>query len=219
MLLDEQVRSPDARAPPPSRRCSTGSASTRLGALNWSPGAACAARAGRLPAGATWGRRTTRVAGLERSGAARNARRLARPVPRRRDRRQPTSAARHRAAARRSARLGHVERARRAGRPRHFDDAPPGAPSPIDYSRDVPTASVRVQDLFGIREHPTVARGQGPGRAGAALPRRPAQCRSPATCPGFWAGSWADVRKDMAGRYPKHQWPADPANATPKRLK
>ena len=37
--------------------------------------------------------------------------------------------------------------------------------------------------------------------------------------PGFWSGSWAMVRKELAGRYPKHQWPADPAAAAPKRLK
>ena len=40
-----------------------------------------------------------------------------------------------------------------------------------------------------------------------------------ADLPGFWAGSWADVRKELAGRYPKHQWPLDPASAAPKRLK
>ena len=40
-----------------------------------------------------------------------------------------------------------------------------------------------------------------------------------ADLPGFWAGTCADVRKDLAGRYPKHQWPTDPASAVPKRLK
>jgi ATP-dependent helicase HrpB len=46
---------------------------------------------------------------------------------------------------------------------------------------------------------------------------RPLQITS--DLPGFWSGSWAEVRKEMAGRYPKHQWPADPAAAVPKRLK
>jgi ATP-dependent helicase HrpB len=40
-----------------------------------------------------------------------------------------------------------------------------------------------------------------------------------ADLPGFWSGSWSEVRKDMAGRYPKHRWPVDPANADPKRMK
>ena len=87
----------------------------------------------------------------------------------------------------------------------------------IDYSRDIPTASVRVQDLFGLRQHPTVA---GDVRVSLELlspADRPIQITS--DLPGFWAGSWAEVRKEMAGRYPKHQWPADPANATPTRLK
>ncbi len=88
---------------------------------------------------------------------------------------------------------------------------------PIDYSRDNPTVSVRVQDLFGMAEHPTV---------GGAIPvvmellspaDRPIQITS--DLPGFWAGSWAEVRKEMAGRYPKHHWPTDPAAAAPKRMK
>ena len=46
---------------------------------------------------------------------------------------------------------------------------------------------------------------------------RPLQITS--DLPGFWAGSWAEVRKEMAGRYPKHHWPVDPAVAPPKRMK
>lgn len=88
----------------------------------------------------------------------------------------------------------------------------------IDYGRDVPTARVRVQDLFGTKVHPTV----GDGRVAVALELlspadRPVQITR--DLPGFWSGTWSDVRKDMAGRYPKHQWPVDPANATPHRLK
>jgi ATP-dependent helicase HrpB len=92
----------------------------------------------------------------------------------------------------------------------------------IDYSRDLPTASVRVQDLFGTTTHPTVDAGSG--RLGVPVTLellspadRPIQITS--DLPGFWAGSWSEVRKDMAGRYPKHQWPIDPAAAPPKRLK
>ncbi len=100
--------------------------------------------------------------------------------------------------------------------PTHVD-TPAGRTAIIDYSRDIPTASVRVQDLFGLREHPTVA-GTVPVSLELLSPAdRPIQITS--DLPGFWAGSWSEVRKEMAGRYPKHQWPTDPANASPKRLK
>jgi len=100
--------------------------------------------------------------------------------------------------------------------PSHLE-TPAGRTNIIDYSRDVPTASVRVQDLFGLREHPTVAGGVPVTLELLSPADRPIQIT--ADLPGFWAGTWADVRKEMAGRYPKHQWPVDPANATPKRLK
>ena len=86
----------------------------------------------------------------------------------------------------------------------------------IDYSGDEPVARVRVQDLFGTTRHPTA--GGRPIVLHLLSPAdRPIQVT--ADLPGFWAGSWADVRKDLAGRYPKHQWPIDPANAAPRRLK
>jgi ATP-dependent helicase HrpB len=91
----------------------------------------------------------------------------------------------------------------------------------IDYSRDLPTASVRVQDLFGTTTHPVVDANRSAGVPVTlellSPADRPIQITS--DLPGFWAGSWSEVRKDMAGRYPKHQWPADPAAAPPKRLK
>ena len=97
-------------------------------------------------------------------------------------------------------------------------ETPAGRSVAIDYERDVPTASVRVQDMFGAKAHPCVAGGRVPLALELLSPAdRPVQITR--DLPGFWAGTWADVRKDMAGRYPKHQWPADPANATPKRLK
>ena len=95
---------------------------------------------------------------------------------------------------------------------------PTGRQVAIDYSRDPPTVSVRVQDLFGTTVHPTVDRGAVPLSLELLSPAdRPIQITS--DLPGFWAGSWAEVRKEMAGRYPKHQWPDDPAAAPPKRLK
>ena len=104
------------------------------------------------------------------------------------------------------------------------DAAPASFPTPsgrsvtIDYARDTPTASVRVQDLFGLREHPTIAGGRVPVTLELLSPAdRPVQITR--DLPGFWAGSWAEVRKDMAGRYPKHHWPTDPSVAPPKRMK
>jgi ATP-dependent helicase HrpB len=86
----------------------------------------------------------------------------------------------------------------------------------IDYSGDEPIARVRVQDLFGTTRHPTA--GGRPIVLHLLSPAdRPIQIT--ADLPGFWAGSWASVRKDLAGRYPKHHWPIDPAHAEPKRLK
>jgi ATP-dependent helicase HrpB len=86
----------------------------------------------------------------------------------------------------------------------------------VDYTADEPTVSVRVQYVFGTTEHPTA--GGRPIVMQLLSPAdRPIQITS--DLPGFWAGSWAEVRKDLAGRYPKHRWPDDPATATPKRLK
>ncbi len=95
-------------------------------------------------------------------------------------------------------------------------ELPTGRAVPVDYTADAPTASVRVQDLFGVKEHPRA--GGRPIVLHLLSPAdRPIQVT--ADLPGFWAGSWAEVRKEMAGRYPKHQWPTDPANADPKRLR
>jgi ATP-dependent helicase HrpB len=95
-------------------------------------------------------------------------------------------------------------------------ELPTGRSVPIDYDNDQPTAGVRVQDLFGTTVHPTA--GGRPIVLQLLSPAdRPIQIT--ADLPGFWAGTWADVRKDLAGRYPKHQWPDDPAGASPKRLK
>ena len=95
-------------------------------------------------------------------------------------------------------------------------ELPSGRSVVLDYSGDQPTAAVRVQDLFGVRTHPLAA--GVPVLLHLLSPAdRPIQIT--ADLPGFWTGSWAEVRKEMAGRYPKHQWPLDPASADPKRLK
>ena len=87
----------------------------------------------------------------------------------------------------------------------------------IDYQRDNPTVSVRAQDMFGTLEHPTIANGLPLTVELLSPADRPIQITN--DLPGFWSGSWAMVRKELAGRYPKHQWPADPSTAVPKRLK
>jgi ATP-dependent helicase HrpB len=87
----------------------------------------------------------------------------------------------------------------------------------IDYQRDNPTVSVRVQDMFGTVTHPTIADGFPLTIELLSPADRPIQITN--DLPGFWSGSWAMVRKELAGRYPKHQWPTDPSTAVPKRLK
>lgn len=84
----------------------------------------------------------------------------------------------------------------------------------VDYDTDPPSIRVRAQELFGTNIHPTVAEGRVPLTVEVLSPAgRPIQVT--ADLPGFWAGSWAAVRKDMISAYPKHDWPADPAAATP----
>ncbi len=92
---------------------------------------------------------------------------------------------------------------------------PSGRRAPIDYSPDAgPSVRLRVQDVFGVTTHPTVAAGRVPVVLQLLSPAdRPVQVT--ADLPGFWAGSYAAVRKEMAGRYPKHPWPEDPAQAVP----
>ena len=93
--------------------------------------------------------------------------------------------------------------------------SPAGSRHSIDYSAPAgPTVEVRAQALFGLAQHPTVANGQVPLVLAITSPAgRPIQTTT--DLPGFWAGSWRDVAKDMRGRYPKHPWPDDPASALP----
>ena len=93
---------------------------------------------------------------------------------------------------------------------------PAGREIPIDYDRGTPRAAVRVQDLFGCVEHPHAA-GKPIVLELLSPADRPLQVTT--DLPGFWTGSWAEVRREMAGRYPKHSWPEDPRQAPPRRLK
>ena len=91
--------------------------------------------------------------------------------------------------------------------------APTGNSFAIDYAAEGgPRVDVRVQEVFGIARHPTVA-GQPITMSLLSPGHRPIQTTK--DLPGFWKGSWKDVRADMRGRYPKHAWPEDPATATP----
>jgi ATP-dependent helicase HrpB len=92
---------------------------------------------------------------------------------------------------------------------------PAGSTHAIDYGAEAgPTVELRVQALFGLKEHPRVGRDHVPLVLSLTSPAgRPIQTTR--DLPGFWRGSWAAVAKEMRGRYPKHPWPDDPANAPP----
>ncbi len=97
--------------------------------------------------------------------------------------------------------------------PTHFT-APTGHSHPIRYDDEEPVLQIRVQELFGLKSHPTIGGGKLPLLLELTSPaHRPIQTTR--DLPGFWAGSWKDVRAEMRGRYPKHPWPEDPASAEP----
>lgn len=89
-----------------------------------------------------------------------------------------------------------------------------GRSAAVDYTADPPRLEARAQHLFGLAGMPSLAGGRLPLQVVLLSPAsRPIAVT--ADLGGFWAGAWADVRKDLRGRYPKHDWPEDPARATP----
>jgi ATP-dependent helicase HrpB len=100
--------------------------------------------------------------------------------------------------------------------PTHFE-APTGTVLAIDYEAEQgPTIAVRLQELFGLNTHPSIAAGKVPLVLELLSPaQRPVQVTR--DLPGFWRGSYAAVRSDLRGRYPRHPWPEDPASAPPTR--
>jgi ATP-dependent helicase HrpB len=100
--------------------------------------------------------------------------------------------------------------------PTHFE-APTGTILAIDYEAEQgPTIAVRLQELFGLNTHPSIAKGTVPLVLELLSPaQRPVQVTR--DLPGFWRGSYAAVRSDLRGRYPRHPWPEDPASAMPTR--
>jgi len=96
--------------------------------------------------------------------------------------------------------------------PTHYD-APSGSRVPILYDGEWPVLAIRVQELFGLDQHPLIADGKVPLTLELLSPaHRPIQTTR--DLPGFWRGSWAEVRAEMRGRYPRHSWPDDPLAAT-----
>lgn len=100
--------------------------------------------------------------------------------------------------------------------PTHFE-APTGSRLPIDYADPrSPGVSVRLQELFGSRETPTVLEGRVALTLHLLSPaHRPVQVTRDLA--GFWKSSYYEVRKDLRARYPKHSWPDDPLAAAPTR--
>jgi ATP-dependent helicase HrpB len=100
--------------------------------------------------------------------------------------------------------------------PTHFA-APTGSQVPIDYEAEGgPKIAIRVQELFGLDRHPAIAGGKAPLLIELLSPaHRPVQMTR--DLPGFWRGSYAAVRAEMRGRYPKHPWPEDPIAAPATR--
>lgn len=97
--------------------------------------------------------------------------------------------------------------------PSHFT-TPLDRRVPIDYAGGVPEIAVRLQEMFGVTQHPVIGPARLPLRITLLSPAsRPVQTTT--DLPGFWATSYADVRKDMRGQYPRHPWPEDPTQATP----
>ncbi|WP_149587778.1 ATP-dependent helicase HrpB [Tabrizicola flagellatus] len=97
--------------------------------------------------------------------------------------------------------------------PGHFE-TPLGRRIPIDYEGEVPAIEVRLQEMFGVTQHPLVGATRMPLRITLLSPaQRPVQVTT--DLPRFWATSYADVRKDMRGAYPRHPWPEDPTQAEP----
>ena len=94
--------------------------------------------------------------------------------------------------------------------PEHM--ALPGGRAGVDYTQDPPLVSARAQAFYGLDRTPTLAGGRvRPALALLSPAGRPIAVTGDLA--GFWRGGWADARRDMRGRYPKHPWPEDPSLA------
>ncbi len=108
----------------------------------------------------------------------------------------------------------HLKQRLEEAAPTHFE-APTGNRHAIDYeTAGAPALHIRVQEVFGLSRHPSIAGGKLPLTLHLLSPaRRPIQITR--DLPGFWKGSWGAVKAEMKGRYPRHPWPDDPASAVP----
>lgn len=91
----------------------------------------------------------------------------------------------------------------------------PGGRADVDYTQPVPVASARAQVFYGTEQTPRLAGGRVPLRLALLSPAGRPQAIT-ADLGGFWQGGWADMRRDMRGRYPRHDWPENPALAPAK---
>jgi ATP-dependent helicase HrpB len=108
------------------------------------------------------------------------------------------------------------EQARRLDRELPPELPLPGGRAVVDYTQPVPLAQARAQHFYGLREAPRLAGGRVELRLALLSPAgRPVAITSDLA--SFWRGAWAEVKRDMRGRYPKHHWPDDPAVATARK--
>jgi ATP-dependent helicase HrpB len=100
--------------------------------------------------------------------------------------------------------------------PTHLD-VPSGSRLKLDYAPgESPVLAVKLQEMFGCADTPRVARGRVPVTLHLLSPaRRPIQVTQ--DLKGFWERTYAEVKKELKGRYPKHPWPDDPWSAVPTR--
>ncbi|WP_040671757.1 ATP-dependent helicase HrpB [Rhodobacter ferrooxidans] len=93
-------------------------------------------------------------------------------------------------------------------------ETPLGRRVPIDYDGEAPGIALKLQELFGVTQHPCVGPNRLPLRITLLSPAgAPVQVTQ--DLPGFWTNSYAEVRRDLRGRYPRHPWPEDPRLAEP----
>jgi len=99
--------------------------------------------------------------------------------------------------------------------PTHYA-VPSGSRIAIDYTGGNPTIAVRLQEVFGLLQSPTIAGGRSALTLQLLSPaQRPVQVTRDLA--SFWRSGYAEVRKELKGRYPKHYWPEDPLQATATR--